>query len=71
VVRKQWLDAGLCLKRWVRHPRLHRVEDFGRVGYGIHFRLRTPADIDRDLVALMREAYAGTNRSARGSGTSR
>jgi hypothetical protein len=34
-----------------------RIENFGRLGYGIHFRLTRPSDIDRDLVALVREAY--------------
>ena len=58
VVRQQWLDAGLWLKRRVTHPHLHRTEDLGPLGYGVHFRLRTPADIDRRLAALMREAYA-------------
>jgi hypothetical protein len=63
VVRQRWLDASLWLKRRVTHPRLHRTEDFGRLGYGAHFRLTTPADIDAGLVILMREAYA----AARGS----
>jgi len=65
VVRRGWLDAGLWLKRRVTHPRLHRVEDFGRLGYGVHFRLTAPADIDRALVVLMREAYAEAVGSAR------
>jgi hypothetical protein len=58
VVHAQWLDAALWLKRRVRHPRAYRVEDFGTLGYGVHFRLTAPGDIDRGLVALMREAYA-------------
>jgi len=58
VVRGQWLDAGLWLKRRVRHPRVQRIEDFGRLGFGVHFRLTSPADIDRRLVAFMRAAYA-------------
>lgn len=58
VVNRTWLDAGLWLKRRVTHPRVHRTEDFGKLGYGVHFRLTAPSDIDRGLVALMREAYA-------------
>jgi hypothetical protein len=65
VVRPTWLDAGLWLWRRVSHPRLHRIEDFGRLGYGVHFRLTAPSDIDRALVTLMREAYAGSKRSDR------
>jgi len=65
VVRRGWLDAGLWLQRRVTHLRLHRVEDFGRLGYGVHFRLTAAADIDRALVVLMREAYAEAVGSAR------
>jgi hypothetical protein len=58
VVHQRWLDAGLWLTRRAKHPRLHRVESFGRLGYGHHFRLTHPDDIDSALAALMREAYA-------------
>ena len=37
---------------------LGRVESFGPPGHGIHFRLTTASDLDRDLKVLMREAYA-------------
>ena len=62
VVRGRWLDAALWLKRRVNHPRVHRIEDFGRLGYGVHFRLTGPTDIDERIVALMREAYGGAAR---------
>jgi hypothetical protein len=58
VVRRGHLDAGLWLKRRADHPRLGRVESFGRLGYGHHFRLRQPSDIDEALGDLMIEAYA-------------
>jgi hypothetical protein len=57
VVRRDWLDAALWLKRRVDHPRLHRVESLGKLGFGYHFRLSHPEDIDRALEALIREAY--------------
>ena len=57
VVRSNWLDASMWLRRKVRHPRLYRVESLGRLGYGHHFRLNTPRDIDRSLARLMKEAY--------------
>jgi hypothetical protein len=38
---------------------VHRVEDFGRLGYGVHFRLAKRADIDARIVKFMREAYGG------------
>lgn len=68
VVRQRWVDASLWLKRRVTHPRLHRIEDFGRLGYGVHFRLTAPADIDPGLVTLMREAYAAARRGPKREG---
>jgi hypothetical protein len=57
VVRQEWLDAGLWRQRPVTHQRVHRIENYGRLGYGVHFRLAAPADIDARLAALVREAY--------------
>jgi hypothetical protein len=57
VVRSSWLDAALWLRRRASHPSLHRTEVFGRAGFGLHFRLRSPTDIDEDLAELIREAY--------------
>lgn len=57
VVRKGHLDAGLWLRRRATHPRLARIENFGRLGYGHHFLLHSPAEVDRALAGLMREAY--------------
>jgi hypothetical protein len=34
------------------------VGNAGRLGYGNHFRLRDPADVDEALGGLVREAYA-------------
>ena len=58
VIRKDWLDAGLWLKRRADHPKLSRVESFGRLGWGHHFRLRDPEDVDSALVGLVKESYA-------------
>ena len=58
VVRKDWLDATMWLKRRITHPRLVRTESFGHLGYGHHFRLCDPDDVDASIVKLLREAYA-------------
>lgn len=58
VVRKNWLDASMWLKRRITHPRLERTELFGALGYGHHFRLYAPEDIDGALVDLLGAAYA-------------
>jgi len=66
VVRAEFLDAGLWLRRRATHPRLTRVEDFGGAGFGHHFRLERPSDIDADLRALVAEAYRiGAQESSR------
>lgn len=57
VVRAQYLDAHLWLRRRVQHPLLGRTESFGGLGYALHFHLASPDDIDRALADLMREAY--------------
>jgi hypothetical protein len=56
------------LRRRVTHPRVHRIENFGPLGFGIHFRLTTPGDIDRRLAALVCEAYAAAVSSGRRAG---
>ena len=37
---------------------LVRTESFGRLGYGHHFRLCNPNEIDRALVEFLGEAYS-------------
>jgi hypothetical protein len=63
VVRQGFVDASMWLRRRVRHPRLARVESLGRLGYGYHFKLTSPADVDRSLAKLMREAYDTAGRT--------
>jgi hypothetical protein len=58
VVRSRWLDAGVWLKRRASHPRLQRTESFGKAGFGLHFRLSRPEEIDAELSKLIREAYS-------------
>jgi hypothetical protein len=65
VVHASYVDGALWMRRRVQHPLLFRTEDFGRLGFGHHFRLKRPEDVDAALDALMREAYLiGTQESA-------
>lgn len=57
MVRAGYLDATLWLAREAEHPRLARIENFGALGYGLHFHLHSSADVDPELVELVREAY--------------
>ncbi len=58
VVRKHWLEGGLWLKRRAEHPLFHRIEKIPPHNYIYTFRLTKPEDLDEELVALLREAYA-------------
>jgi hypothetical protein len=66
MTRRDWLEVGLWLRRRARHPRLWRVESLGQLGYGHHFRLQRPADLDQELARLVREAYQAARE---GTGT--
>lgn len=57
VVRKDRLDASMWLRRRVDHPRLVRIESYGNLGFGHHFRLDDPKDIDKAMIELLGEAY--------------
>ncbi|HTS89531.1 MAG TPA: hypothetical protein VMG41_13655 [Gemmatimonadales bacterium] len=57
MVRVGYVVGTLWLKRKAGHARLVRTESFGRLGYGLHFRLTRPSDVDAGLRRLMREAY--------------
>lgn len=57
VTYKHWLDCALWLTRRAPHPRLKRVENPVPNCYVHYFRLSKPADIDRALGSLVREAY--------------
>lgn len=58
VVHKDWLEGTLWLKRPAAHRCLYRVESLGQQGCNLHLRLTGPADLDEDLHALVRRAYA-------------
>jgi hypothetical protein len=70
--RKHWLDCGLWLKRRVEHPRFRRIESPTPRDHIHHFRVTKLKDLDRDVAALIREAYAvgcsGASRQSLGNG---
>jgi hypothetical protein len=56
--RRGWVDGHVVLARRVEHPRFRRVETFSPHNHVHHFRLFTPAEVDADVRAWLREAYA-------------
>jgi len=57
LVRRNWLDVGLWLKRRAEHPLLSKVDDYGAVGCYHWFRLTDPGQLDDALGELVGEAY--------------
>ena len=56
--RRQWLDGHVVLARRLEHPRFRRIETISARNHVHHFRLAALADVDRDVDAWLREAYA-------------
>lgn len=57
MVRRQWLDGHLVLARRIEHSRFRKVQTFSPGNHVHIFRLRSPADIDAQFRAWLREAY--------------
>ena len=55
--RKRWLDGHVVLARRLSHPRFRRIETMSPRCYVHHFRLVSPAEVDADFRAWLREAY--------------
>lgn len=56
--RKDALVLTLKSSRPVTSPRIHRAEQTSANRWHLELRLRTPADVDRELCAWLRQAYA-------------
>ena len=55
--RKNWLDGHVVLARRLEHPRFRVIQTFSPRNHLHAFRLTSPADIDDDFRAWIREAY--------------
>jgi len=56
--RRQWLDGHVVLARRLEHPRFRGIETFSPRNHVHYFRLAAVSDIDADVEAWLREAYA-------------
>ena len=56
--RAGWLDGHVVLARRFEHPRFRRIDTISRRNHVHHFRLFTLGDVDADVDAWLREAYA-------------
>lgn len=57
-VRRDRLDGHVVLARRLEHPRFRKVESLSPRNHVHHFRLASPDDIDAEVAAWVREAYA-------------
>ena len=56
--RRRRLDGHLVLARRLPHPRFLRIDTISARNHVHHFRLTSPAEVDADFRAWLREAYA-------------
>jgi hypothetical protein len=58
VIKKNWIEGGVWLKRRVEHPRFFRIESPTPRDHIHRFRLTKLKEIDDELAEFIREAYA-------------
>jgi hypothetical protein len=58
VPKREWLDIGFWLARRVDHPRFHRIQTIYPNAHVHLLRIRQPDELDPQLAAWIREAYA-------------
>ena len=56
--RRRWLDGHVVLARRLEHPRFRRIDTISARNHVHHFRLAAVTDVDDDVDAWLREAYA-------------
>jgi hypothetical protein len=56
--RARWIDGHVVLARRLEHPRFRRIETLSPRSHVHHFRLTSKSDVDAELAAWFREAYA-------------
>jgi hypothetical protein len=67
--RARWMDGHVVLARRLEHPRFHRIDTISARTHVHHFRLTDPGEVDAEVEAWLREAYAvGEQKHLRRSG---
>jgi Domain of unknown function (DUF5655) len=56
--RARWIDGHVVLARRLEHERFRRIETISPRNHVHHFRLTVAADVDAEVAAWLREAYA-------------
>lgn len=58
VPRTRWLDVGFWLPRRIEHPRFHRIQTIYPNAHVHVIRITEPRQLDAEIKAWLREAYA-------------
>jgi hypothetical protein len=56
--RRKWLDGHVVLARRLEHPRFRQIQTISPQNHVHTFRLRSSEEVDAELDAWLREAYA-------------
>ena len=65
VPKTRWIDLSLWLRKRSESPRFRRVETLSPEAHVHILRLPTPNELDREVMARLREAYqVGTQQQA-------
>jgi hypothetical protein len=56
--KRAWLDVGFWLPRRIEHPRFHRIETLSPNAHVHLLRITSPEQLDSQVAAWLREAYA-------------
>ena len=58
VPRTRWLEIGFWLPRRVEHPRFRKIETIYLNAHVHRLRITEPAELDAQVAAWLKEAYA-------------
>ncbi len=70
-LRKNSLDLSFLLTRRLEEPRIRKIVPYSPRCYGHHVTIATPADLDAELAAWLREAYRVGQQTERNKGKTR
>src|SRR5882724_3333592 len=56
--RSKWVDGHVVLARRLEQPRFRKIETISARNHVHHFRLMSAAEVDEEVEAWLREAYA-------------
>jgi hypothetical protein len=71
VVRRDCVHLEFVLPRALDHARIHKRDSLGPRRYTHHVRLRSPADVDAEIIDWLRESYQSVARPLRSRSGSR